>query len=82
MAATKTANRCQACAVRPAGTGVNQMPMAIAKGSGALEEQSGRVHFASLPSPAGPIRTRPLSPAARPWIEPSSASITYCHENS
>src|SRR6185436_4988915 len=26
-----------------------------------------------------PRRTRPLRPMVRPWIVPSSASITYCH---
>jgi hypothetical protein len=36
MAAAKTANRCQAGAVSPAGTGKNQMPSANAKGTARL----------------------------------------------
>ena len=36
MAATKIAKRCQAGAVSPAGTGVNQMPIASANGSARL----------------------------------------------
>src|SRR5580765_5924203 len=37
MAAAKTANRCQAGAVSPAGTGQNQIPIAITKGTACLK---------------------------------------------
>ena len=40
MAAAKTANRCHAGAVRPAGTGANQMPIAIAKGTARFSSKS------------------------------------------
>ena len=43
IAATNTANRFQALAVRPAGTGVNQMPNAIANGTARLARRPVRV---------------------------------------
>ena len=43
MAATKTANRCHAGAVSPAGTGANQMPIAIAKGTARFRRTTGDV---------------------------------------
>ena len=49
MAATKTANRCHAGAVRPAGTGVNQMPIAIAKGTARFRSNPGAIMAARLP---------------------------------
>ena len=67
--------------VRPAGTGVNQMPMAIAKGAARFRSNPGAIMAARFLRLVGG-RTRPLRPTARPWIEPSSASITNCQENS
>ncbi len=43
MAAMKMANRCQAGALSPPGTGVNQMPIASAKGNARLNHTSGLV---------------------------------------
>ncbi len=53
IAATKTANRCHAGAVRPAGTGVNQMPIAIAKGAARFRSKPGAIMVGSLPRPVG-----------------------------
>ena len=80
MAAAKTANRCHAGAVSPAGTGQNQIPIAIAKGTACLRFNPSLRHLGTLR--AGPGRTRPFKSMARPWIVPSSASITHCQENS
>ena len=79
MAAAKTANRCHAGAVSPAGTGQNQIPIAIAKGTACLRFNRSLVIWVRL---LGPGRTRPFNSIARPWIVPSSASITHCQENS
>ena len=49
IAATKTAKRCHAGAVRPAGTGVNPMPMASAKGTARLISRAGPIMAADLP---------------------------------
>ena len=54
MAATKTANRCHACGVRPAGTGANQMPIAIAKGAARLISRPGAIMISVPLCPAGP----------------------------
>src|SRR5512137_1013189 len=48
MAATKTANRCHADAVRPAGAGENQMPIAIAKGAARFRINAGAIMVALL----------------------------------
>ena len=53
MAAMKTANRCHAGAVRPAGTGVNQMPMAIAKGAARFRSNPGAIMAARFLRPVG-----------------------------
>ena len=53
MAAAKTANRCHAGAVRPAGTGANQMPIAIAKGAARFRSKPGAIMAAHLPRRAG-----------------------------
>ena len=53
MAATKTANRCHAGAVRPAGIGVNQMPIAIAKGAARFRSKPGDIMASRLPRLVG-----------------------------
>ncbi len=86
MAATNTANKCQAGAVRPAGTGVNQRPTTMTKGSAPRTSSRGRVTACASGAAGGacgcPMRTRPFRPDERPCTVPSSASSTYCHENS
>ena len=69
IAATKTANRCHAGAVRPAGTGMNQMPIAIAKGTARFRSNPGAIIWASLPLPVG---RRERDPSGR-WRAPGSS---------
>src|SRR5580704_5432128 len=66
IADTNTAKRCQAGAVRPAGTGVNQIPSAMAKGNTRLMSKpdlifiGGLLHRASLaPKLRGPFHSDP-----------------------
>ena len=80
MAAAKTANRCHAGAVSPAGTGQNQIPSAIAKGTACLRFNRSLVIWAS--SRWGRAERGLSIRSARPWIVPSSASITHFQENS
>ena len=57
MAAAKTANKCHAGAVSPAGIGQNQIPSAIANGTACFGFNPSFVIWAGLP---GPGRTRPF----------------------
>ena len=52
--AKKSAKRCQACAVRPAGTGTSQMPIAIANGTARRGSLAQSITACPLPRPARP----------------------------
>ena len=70
IAATKTANRCHACGVRPAGTGVNQMQIPIAKGTARFRSKPGAIMAASFLRRAGRLEHGPLGPPRYPGSSP------------
>ena len=55
----KIANRCQAGALSPAGTGTSQMPIASAKGKARLSQQGRAVMASVLLCRARPAARRP-----------------------
>ena len=59
MAAEKTAKRCHAGAVRPAGIGANQMPIASAKGAARFRSKPGAIMASRLPRLVGRLGSGP-----------------------